>query len=165
MVSKEFFIIFETQNITFMARIKLDLPNYFVFSTQVPIRVTDLNYGGHVGNDVILSIVHEARVQYYNSLGHTELVFGEVATIMSDCAVVYKNESFHGDILRIEVTPADFNKYGFDLYFRLVHQTNGKIIAEAKTGIVCFDYNARKVAPLPDAIRQQMEQSIIEVQK
>jgi acyl-CoA thioester hydrolase len=139
-----------------MARIKLEMPANFTFKTTVPVRITDLNYGGHVGNDVILSIVHEARVQFYNHLGYNELHFAGVSTIMSDCAVVYKNESFYGDVLTIEVAAADLNKYGFDLFFKLSNQANGKTVAEAKTGIVCFDYTARKVAMLPEEARAKL---------
>ena len=46
-----------------MARIKLTLPERFPFTTTIPIRITDLNYGGHVGNDTVLALLHEARVQ------------------------------------------------------------------------------------------------------
>lgn len=51
-----------------MARISIDLPSTFTFSATIPVRITDLNYGGHVGNDTILSIIHEARVQYLKIL-------------------------------------------------------------------------------------------------
>ncbi len=47
-----------------MARIKLELPEHFEFTTRIPIRITDINYGGHAGNDSMLSIIHEARVQF-----------------------------------------------------------------------------------------------------
>jgi acyl-CoA thioesterase FadM len=50
-----------------MARIKLTLPSAFGFKTQIPVRIQDLNYGNHVSNDAILSIMHEARMQYLNT--------------------------------------------------------------------------------------------------
>ena len=40
-----------------MNRVSLHLPENFSFSTEIPIRITDVNYGGHVGNDSILSIL------------------------------------------------------------------------------------------------------------
>ena len=46
-----------------MARVKLELPAQFNFRTNIPIRIQDLNYGNHVGNDAILSIMHEARLR------------------------------------------------------------------------------------------------------
>ena len=47
-----------------MARVKLEVPSTFSFQTTIPIRITDVNYGGHVGNDSILSILHEIRIQF-----------------------------------------------------------------------------------------------------
>ena len=36
-----------------MERIKINLPEHFNFSTNIKIRITDLNYGGH-GNSCVL---------------------------------------------------------------------------------------------------------------
>ena len=47
-----------------MARIKLDLPERFPFSTELRVRITDVNYGGHMGNDSLLGLLHEARVRF-----------------------------------------------------------------------------------------------------
>ena len=52
-----------------MPRIKIDLPGSFTFITEIPVRITDLNYGGHVGNDTVLSIIHESRMQWLASIG------------------------------------------------------------------------------------------------
>jgi acyl-CoA thioester hydrolase len=98
-----------------MARIRLTLPENFSFSTSIPVRITDLNYGGHVGNDTILSLLHEARVQYLQSLGYTELAFAGTSLIMSDVAIEYKNELFYGTILKAYVTATEFSRVGFDL--------------------------------------------------
>ncbi len=58
-----------------MERIKIQLPEKFSFSTTIKIRITDLNYGGHVGNDVFLSLIHEARQQFLIAHGYSELSF------------------------------------------------------------------------------------------
>ena len=39
-----------------MERVKIHLPDTFAFSTVSRIRITDLNYGAHVGNDTFLSL-------------------------------------------------------------------------------------------------------------
>ena len=74
-----------------MARIEINLPETFLFSTELKVRVTDLNYGNHVGNDNILGLIHEARMQFYRSLGFkNELSFeGSIGQVISDAAIVY----------------------------------------------------------------------------
>ncbi|HCL05072.1 MAG TPA: thioesterase, partial [Chitinophagaceae bacterium] len=102
-----------------MNRIKLTLPEFFHFSTELVIRITDLNYGGHVGNDVFLSLIHESRQQYLLSLGYKELSFAGVGLIMADVALEYKRELNHMDRIRISVAAADLDKLGFDLYYKI----------------------------------------------
>jgi len=65
-----------------MQRVKIKLPDNFNFSTNIKIRITDLNYGGHVGNDSFLSLIHEARQQFFNFFGYAELKIENASLIM-----------------------------------------------------------------------------------
>jgi acyl-CoA thioester hydrolase len=134
-----------------MARLHIDLPEKFLFQTEFAVRVTDLNYGNHVGNDTILSYMHEIRVRFYQSLGFkNELNFqGDVGQIITDAAIVYKSESFLGDLLIGKIGVSDFNKYGFDFLYLIANKESGKEVARGKTGVVCFDYAKRKVTSIP----------------
>ncbi len=137
-----------------MARIKLNLPQTFSFSAKIPIRITDLNYGGHVGNDTVLSLLHEARMQYLKAVVYTEFEFEGAGLIMSDVAIEFKAELFYGDIIEAFVAIGEFSKVGFDLYYKLV-KNNTEIVALAKTGMVCFDYKRKKVVSVPEeAVRK-----------
>lgn len=141
-----------------MARIKLTLPAAFGFKTQIPVRIQDLNYGKHVGNDAILSIMHEARMQYLSASGLKELPEQGPGLIMSDVAIVYKGEGFHGDIFEVEIGADEYTSSGFDLYYRITARRGDATlpIAEAKTGMVCFDYQQHKVSRLPEAWKAQL---------
>ena len=143
-----------------MARIEIKLPDEFLFTTELSVRVSDLNYGNHVGNDSILSLIHEARLQFYRTLGFkNELSFeGSIGQVISDAAVVYKAEAFYGDVLLCKIAAADFNKYGFDLFYLLTLKDSGKEVARAKTGIVCFDYEKRKIAGVPGVLAEKLKQ-------
>ena len=142
-----------------MARIKVELPEQFAFSTTIPVRITDLNYGNHVGNDTILSMIHEARVQYLKHLGYGELDLAGVGLIMSDVAIEFKNELFYGDAVKVSVAAADFSKVSFDLYYKLEKVTGdaSQLIAVAKTGMVCFDYGKKKVAAIPVEVVENLK--------
>ena len=142
----------------YMQSVKIQFPEVFSFSTEITVRITDINYGGHVGNDAILGIIHEARLQFLQHLGYqSELDVAGTSLIMADSAIVYKGESFYGDIIKAEIAADDISKYGFDLVYRLSNLQTGKEIAHAKTGMVCFNYQTRKIAALPAALREQFE--------
>ena len=142
-----------------MARIEIQLPEKFIFQTDIPVRVSDLNYGNHVGNDSILTLMQEARALLYRSVGFESEVEidGAIGQIISDAAIVYKSESFLGDTLQIEIAVGDLNKYGFDLFYRLTNKLTGKEVARGKTGIVCFDYSKRKIALIPESLVEKLK--------
>ncbi|MGI4832202.1 MAG: thioesterase family protein [Janthinobacterium lividum] len=132
-----------------MPRVKVSLPAAFGFAATLPVRITDLNYGAHLGNDALLGLLHEARVQFLAHIGQVEFdPATRLGLIMVDVAIEYKAEAFHGDVLAIAVAATDSGKYGFDLAYHVKNQ-HGKEVARAKTGMLCFDYNTRKLRTLP----------------
>jgi acyl-CoA thioester hydrolase len=135
-----------------MARIRLDLPASFPFRTTLTVRVTDLNYADHLGNDALLGLLQEARVRFLGSLGYSELEVEGVGILMADCAIVYKAQGLRGDRLDIEIAAGDFTRVGCDLFY-LVKKEDGTELARAKTGIVFFDYAHGAVRPVPDRFR------------
>lgn len=141
-----------------MPKTKLILPNNFNFITEIPIRITDLNYGGHVGNDSVLSLIHEARVKFLNHHGYTELDMAGIGLIMTDTTIEFKQELFYGEPLRAAVAASEFSKVGFELYYRLEKQVGEKWISvvHARTGMVCFNYSLKKIAPLPSEVPNKL---------
>jgi acyl-CoA thioester hydrolase len=135
-----------------MARIKIDMPQDFSFSTSFDVRITDLNYGAHVGNDKVLSFLHEARVRFLQSLGYSELNIEGVGLIMADAALIFKNEMYYGDELLISIHPIEFSRVGFDLVYKIEKKPEQALIlvAIAKTAMVCYDYSMKKVVGLPE---------------
>lgn len=134
-----------------MARLELTLPDHFIYTTELTVRVNDLNYGAHVGNDNMLVLMQQARIHFYQANGFKDEVSfeGSVGQVISDALVIYKAEAFLGDVLTIHLAIADINKYGFDMLYQVINKVTGKEVARGKTGIVCFDYSKRKVAPIP----------------
>jgi acyl-CoA thioesterase FadM len=137
-----------------MARVKLDLPEKFAFSTEISVRISDINYGGHLGHDSILSLTHEARVRMLREYCFTEIDIDGVGLIVSDVVIVYKSEAFYGETFKIEIATCDFSKYGCDFVYRITEKESGREVARAKTGIVFFDYKERKIAPVPEKFKE-----------
>ncbi len=140
-----------------MSRIKIELPQKFIFKTEIPVRITDINYGGHLGNDSLLSIIHEARVRFLKHLSYSEKDIEGNGIIMSDAVIQYKAESFYGDELLIEIGVMDFSSVGCDFVYRISNLNDKKEIALAKTGIVFFDYKNKKVVPVPVKFKSKTE--------
>ena len=138
-----------------MPRVRLPMPDSFPFATTVTVRVTDANYGGHLGNDSLLSLLQEARVRYLRKHGYSEKNVEGAGIIMTDAVVVYASQAFPGEELRIEVGVDDIARVGCDFLYRVTESSGGREVARAKTGIVFFDYGTGKVAPIPDSFRER----------
>lgn len=136
-----------------MPRIRIDLPERFTFSTEVQIYLSHINEAAHLDNAQLLTLVSEARQRFFQSLGYTQTQVEGVGIVVADAAVQYLSEAFHGETLVIEMTADDFTKYGCDLVYRIRERDSGREVARGKTGIVFFDYDVRKVAPVPPPFR------------
>lgn len=143
-----------------MARVKVKFPNQTpLIVCSIPVRITDINYGNHLGNDRLLSIIHEARMQLLAMWGYSELDAGGNSLIMADVMIAYKGEAFYGDVLEVRIYAEEFTAVSFDLLYHINTQRNGETIdiAHAKTGMVCFDYRERKVAEIKEPLKNKLQ--------
>lgn len=141
-----------------MPRIKIPQLNQYPFSVDIPVRISDLNYADHVGNDSFLSIMHDARMLYLMSRGFTEMNVEGFGLIMADAGVEYKAQMKYGDLVTVEVGIDDFSTVGFDVYYRLSVQRDGqrKITALGKTGMVLFDFQLQKMTPITAELKARL---------
>ena len=138
-----------------MPRIKLEIPENKIAVLSIPVRITDINYGNHVGNDAFVSIIHEARMQWLQQHGYTELNIEGTGLILADLIVEFKSEAFYGDIIEIIISVGEISKVSFELFYQLSATRNEKniLLALAKTGMVCYDYGIKKVISIPERLK------------
>ena len=139
-----------------MARIKLDMADVaFVFRTELDVRITDINYGRHVGNDAMLGLLHEARLRFLAQYGFSEEDVGGVGLLMGDAVVQFKAVAVRGDRLTVEMGLKDVERRTFDLMYRVMRVGDGAVVALAKTGMVAFDYVRNRLAEVPTAFLEK----------
>ncbi len=135
-----------------MPRLQLKPLAHYPFCIEIGVRITDLNYGGHLGNDSLLSLAHEARVAFLAHYGQSEKNCFGVSLIIGDTAIIYQGEAFAGDTLKFELCGKEPSHCGFRIYFRVTRTTDSTPIALIENGMVCFDYNERQIVPLPEKL-------------
>ncbi|MFY0673696.1 MAG: thioesterase family protein [Bacteroidia bacterium] len=132
-----------------MPKISISTPEKFHHSFQIQVRVTDLNYGNHLANDKIQSYLQEARIDFLTQKGLSELNVGaNTSLIQGDAAIVFKSEGFLHDKILVKIAIDDISNSSFDFVYELTNLTTGKLLAIAKTRMVCFNYDVRKVRPV-----------------
>ena len=134
-----------------MTSARIDLPEPMPFATEASVRIQDVNYGGHLGNDALVSLLHEARLRCLAEHGLSERDCGGAGLILTELEVVYRAEAFHGDLLRIEVAVTDLRGGSASFRYRVQRPADGREIARARTGMAFLDYDSRRVRRMPRA--------------
>ena len=102
-----------------MARIKIELPEKCIATFKIPVRITDINYGNHLGNDSFVAIIHEARMQFLQQYNFTELNVCGTSLIMNELFVEFKNEAYYKDILEVKIYVGEILKVSFEFFYSL----------------------------------------------
>ncbi|MBN2704995.1 MAG: thioesterase family protein [Deltaproteobacteria bacterium] len=136
-----------------MARIKLELPapEKFIFSTEISPRISDINYGNHLGHDRLFSLLHEVRLRFLASHGFSETDVAGCGTILADLAAVYKKQVNYGDRLKVDLALLDPGRAGCNFFYLASNLGDGREVARATTGIVFFDYREGKICSMPES--------------
>lgn len=139
-----------------MTRVHLKMPESYLFSTELTIQVSDLNYGNHLANDKILSLTHEARIRFLKHLGYTEMNVEGAGLIMADAAIQFISQGFYGDELILKIAVTDISRAGFALLTLIQHKHTQKELARVKTGMVFFDYATQSVQKTPEGFTTKL---------
>ncbi|RDB43541.1 thioesterase [Halomonas sp. DQ26W] len=138
-----------------MERIKLEFPEAAIVHRQpLSVRITDMNYGRHLGHDTLVSLLHEARIQAFGALGLTEWDMGGYPCVVADLAVQYQSEARWPDALVVETAiPAPLGK-AIVVYHRVCHAEGGRPVAIARLNTVLVDPAQGRSVAIPDVVTQ-----------
>ena len=89
-----------------MARVTLELPERFGFSTEVQVYLSLVNYGGHLDNALLLTLVSEARVRFFQSLGYHESNVQGLSLVVGDMQAQYLSQRVHRSRCRLQCDPS-----------------------------------------------------------
>ena len=139
-----------------MARIKIDFPNDIIATIKLKVRIGDINYGNHVGNDSFVSFIHEARIQWLQQNNFSEMDINGTGLIMADLSIEFKKEAHYGEDILIAISAGEISRVSFELYYQLSTERNhvAVLLAKAKTGMVCYDYQNKKTVSVPDCLKK-----------
>lgn len=139
-----------------MPRVKVNLPEQFLFTMEHPVGISEVNYARHLDSVSMVKIIHEARLQFLASLGFIEANIYGLGLMVTDMAVDYQSESFANDLLIIDVGVDSFNRYGFDIYFQITNSAQDRVVCSAKMGVVFFDFDQHQIAQMPKMFKEKL---------
>ncbi|SHJ52190.1 acyl-CoA thioesterase [Cycloclasticus pugetii] len=140
-----------------MTRLSITYPEHTLFSCTLPVRIGDINYGQHLAHDKLISMLHEARAQFFIHVGMQESNIAGLGIIMADLSICYQAEAFHPDQLNIDIAIEDPSRCGFNMLYQVSKNNGETIIATAKTGLLFMDYHKKKISAMPKEFKQLID--------
>lgn len=132
-----------------MTRLELNIPEKILFETEFQIKLEDINFAKHMGNERILVHANTVRTAFYK---HLDLLEGDWdnghGTIVANHCIKYISEGFLDDRIVCKVGISELTSCSFDMVMYFV-KANGKPLAIIRTGVVYFDYNERRIREIP----------------
>jgi acyl-CoA thioester hydrolase len=109
------------------------------------VRFRDCDAMGHVNNAVYSTYLEEARIGVLGGLG---------AFILARVEIDFRAELRAGEDVEIRTRCPRVGTKSFDLEH--VISANGRVVAEAKSVLVSYDYARGESVPIPDELRKRL---------
>src|SRR5438270_9187516 len=123
------------------------------FVHNEPVRFRDLDPMGHVNNAVFLTYIEQARFAFLARAGAATGI-EETNMIVARIEIDFKAPVQFGQEVEISVRASRFGTKSFDLEYEL--RVDGKLVAEAKSVQVAYDYKLREPVPVPTEWREKL---------
>ncbi|RUR31891.1 acyl-CoA thioesterase [Vreelandella nanhaiensis] len=143
-----------------MERVKLEFPaEAIIHRHPLTVRVTDMNYGRHLGHDALVSLLHEARIQAFAALDLVEWDMHGYPSLVADLAVQYQSEARWPDALVIETAVPEPNGKALTVYQRIMHRDGERVVATARVNQLLIDQVAGQPVAVPEQVLKVLAQA------
>lgn len=140
-----------------MERVRLSFPERDVMHRHpLTVRITDMNYGRHLGHDALISLLHEARVAALASRALREWDLGGYPCVAADLAVQYQAEARWPDLLVVETAIPEPGRKAIGVYHRLLREADGATVATARINLMLVDPENGRPVPIPADVRDAL---------
>ena len=135
-----------------------------LYTHRVEVRFADCDPLGHVNNAVYLSYLEQARFGLWRRLwgfnGETAMTAaGGAGLILARVECDYRVPSTYGDELDVKLGLASIGRTSFVYEYEVADVASGRLVAEARTVIVLYDYSAAKPVVIDEARRADLSRS------
>lgn len=118
------------------------------FETEYKVIVSDINYGGHMGNERALIIFQQTRMEWLNSLQYDEANIEGAGLIQLESHVYYLKEVFLGEKLLCRITEIQPERITFNIVYEILNE-KGNIVIKGSTKMAFFNYEKKKLSKMP----------------
>lgn len=127
-----------------------------IHTTRVPIRWGDMDAYGHVNNTVYFRYMEQARVEWFEGMEMVVRPGGEGPVIINASCTFLIPMTYPGEVeVKTFVDPPGRSSVMTHVEMRIVG--DDRLYAEGTAKVVWMDTRTGKSAPLPPALRAELE--------
>lgn len=127
----------------------------FKFSSDIEIRFRDLDSLGHVNNAVYLTYFEITRFHYWKALFGDD-AFNQFGFVVVRAECNYRSPAHMGETLSVRARVSELKQSSFIFGYEVVETSTGRLVADGSTVQACFDFQSKKVVPIPAELRRRI---------
>ncbi len=125
--------------------------------SEVPVRFSDTDGLGHVNNANYLSFLEVARIAYLRRvLGLVKIE--EFGVILARIEIDYKSPVLHHETLFVGCRVSEIGGASIKMEYRIEAKADERLVAQAKSVMVAFDYKLQRPVRVSEEWRSRMEE-------
>jgi acyl-CoA thioester hydrolase len=130
-------------------------------SHRLVVRFRDCDALGHVNNAVYLTYLEQARFTLWKEqFGLQPGRDRKPGVIMARVEIDYRSQARYGDELDVRVTLDAIGRSSFTYSYEVLDTASGRLVAQAKTVQVHFDYEQNKAVRIDDDLRASLSRPV-----
>jgi acyl-CoA thioester hydrolase len=129
----------------------------FTVVHEIRPRFRDTDAMGHINNAVYVTYLEIAR-QVYWERAYQQSDYRRVPFILAHVTIDFRSEALVSEVLEIGIRCEWIGEKSFSFVYRVWEKNSERLVAEATTIQVCYDYDAKRSLAVPDALRARLEE-------
>ena len=133
----------------------MPIPGYTVSHVLSP-RFRDTDAMGHINNAVYVTYLEVARQEYWRRMA-ANADYRRVPFILASVRIDFRSEALMKEVLDLGIRCDWIGTRSFAFGYEIRAQETQRLVVEAQSVQVCYDYEAKASLPMPDELRRTLE--------
>ena len=133
----------------------MNLPGFRV-THQLRPRFRDTDAMGHINNAVYVTYIEVARQEYWRAFSR-EQDYRRVPFILAHVSIDFRSEALVNELLVLAIRCGTIGTKSFTFEYQIREASSDRLVVEASSVQVCYDYQLKRSILVPDELRQQLE--------
>ena len=130
-------------------------PGFTVVRELMP-RFRDTDAMGHINNAVYVTYLEVARQEYWRAFSGAQ-DYRRVPFILAHVTIDFRSEALVNEALLLGIRCEWIGGKSFAFRYEIREKTSERLVVEATSVQVCYDYDAKRSIPMPGELKRTLE--------